>query len=234
MSTPVFIVGATGRMGRALQEELKSEALARSFALLGLASGREDRELDKISGFSPGTVVIDFSSPSVALKVAEKMQTSKAALLECSTGFTAEEMTSLSKILGKNCWALVPNSSLGVYALGEAAKLIASLLPEDYTISMWESHHSKKKDAPSGTAKQLLLQLRDSRKSGDIAVHSVRGGTEAGHHRIDIHGPYERLSLEHQAQDRKLFAIGALRLAERLSKLPARREAYTSAELWKL
>jgi 4-hydroxy-tetrahydrodipicolinate reductase len=231
----IFLVGSTGRMGKALQEVLADPLQGKGFALQGSASGRSSSELKEIADLPAKSIVINFSSPAVSVAIAKVLAKSKAALLECSTGFSDIEEKGLHKLMSGKSWAQVPNTSLGVYLMGELAKVAAEILPQDYVFSLWEAHHMQKKDSPSGTAK--LLSTRISSASSvhkNPEIQSVRGGSEAGHHRIDIHGPFERLALEHQAQDRRLFAVGALKLAKILSAQPARAKPYEAAELWKL
>src|SRR5690606_3368222 len=120
------------------------------------------------------------------------------------------------------------------FALKQAANKLASLLPAEYSIEVIDVHHQKKKDAPSGTAKLLVSEIQNASKkfNRQIPVHSLRGGTEVGEHRVLVLGPDERLELSHHAQDRSLFAHGAIRLAKSLMRLRAKGRAYTVDELF--
>jgi 4-hydroxy-tetrahydrodipicolinate reductase len=111
-------------------------------------------------------------------------------------------------------------------------KRVAQTLGEDYDIEILEMHHNKKIDAPSGTAlmfgraaaagRQLNLDARSARgrdgmtgarKAGDIGFASLRGGTVVGDHSVIFAGPAERVELTHRAEDRMIFARGALHAA---------------------
>lgn len=232
-SIKLFIVGSTGRMGKALIEVLADPPLSQGFQLAGACSGRNIQDLEAIANLPKGSVVVDFSSPSTALEVSLRCARSGSALLECSTGFSESELNGLKKNLAGQAWALTPNTSLGVFVMGEISRLVAELLPSDYNFSIWESHHSAKKDAPSGTAKMIKSQIEMAAGPNRVsALQSVRGGSEVGHHRLNILGPFENLTIEHHAQDRRLFAMGALKLASLLAKSPPRPTPYSPSELW--
>jgi 4-hydroxy-tetrahydrodipicolinate reductase len=112
------------------------------------------------------------------------------------------------------------------------AKRVARALGEDFDIEILEMHHNRKVDAPSGTALLLgraaaegrnialgehSVRARDgetgARKPGDIGFATLRGGTVVGEHSVIFAGPGERLELSHKAEDRMIFARGALRAA---------------------
>jgi 4-hydroxy-tetrahydrodipicolinate reductase len=229
----LFLLGSTGRMGKTLLEVLADPSLGKGFQLAGAASGRDAESLKAIDRLKRGSVVINFSNPKVAIEASSRCAQSGALLLECSTGFNDSDLRVLAKNMQGLAWALTPNTSLGVFAMAEVSKFLAKLLPAEYSFHLSESHHAAKKDAPSGTAKLLVQQMEDSGGQGRVAdVNSVRGGTEVGLHRLEVLGPFESLEVEHRAQDRRLFALGALRLAKILSTCPAKSEPYSPAELW--
>jgi 4-hydroxy-tetrahydrodipicolinate reductase len=124
------------------------------------------------------------------------------------------------------------NMSLGVNVLAAAVRRVARALDEDYDIEIVEMHHNKKIDAPSGTAlllgqaaaqgRQINLDKRSARgrdgitgarKRGDIGFAALRGGTVVGDHSVIFAGAAERLELTHKAEDRMLFARGAIKAA---------------------
>ena len=88
----------------------------------------------------------------------------------------------------------------------------ASLL-KDYEVSISETHHSRKKDAPSGTALRLARIIMEARRGAEPAIVSQRVGDVVGDHTVTLAGPCERLELTHRAQSRDVFARGALRAA---------------------
>ena len=124
------------------------------------------------------------------------------------------------------------NFSMGVNLLAALVKRVAKTLNEDYDIEIFEMHHNKKIDAPSGTALMLgraaaagrgidLTKhsergrdgMTGARHKGDIGFASLRGGTVVGEHKVIFAGPAERIELTHRAEDRLIFARGALHAA---------------------
>jgi 4-hydroxy-tetrahydrodipicolinate reductase len=140
------------------------------------------------------------------------------------------------------------NMSLGVNLLAALTKRVAKTLDDNFDIEIVEMHHNKKVDAPSGTALMLgraaaegrgidLAQhsqrgrdgVTGARCAGDIGFASLRGGTVVGEHSVIFAGPAERIELTHRAEDRMIFARGALHAA-----LWARRQKpglYTMADV---
>ncbi len=214
--------GAAGRMGRSISELiLNDEEFKNSFILVELDTKKKDRP----------NVVVDFSAPKASLEIAKICAAEKIPLLVGTTGFSADEFSKLESILKKTPWILAPNTSLGICALSEALKAAFKILPKDCDVTMIEIHHSQKKDAPSGTAKALEKVIASVSHRKEIPILSIRGGTEVGEHRIVILGGYERLEFVHRAQNRSLFAQGALRLAQRLVKLKVKSRPYTVEEV---
>ena len=84
---------------------------------------------------------------------------------------------------------------------------------KDYEISISETHHRRKKDAPSGTALRLARIIMEARRGAEPAIVSQRIGDVVGDHTVTLAGPCERLELTHRAQSRDVFAQGALRAA---------------------
>jgi 4-hydroxy-tetrahydrodipicolinate reductase len=122
--------------------------------------------------------------------------------------------------------------SLGVNLLAALVKRVAQSLDDGFDIEVLEMHHKAKIDAPSGTAFMLGQAAADgrkvsldthsargrdgitgARKAGDIGFASLRGGTVAGEHTVIFAGPHERIELVHKAEDRMIFAHGALKAA---------------------
>lgn len=215
--TKVALEGATGKMGKALQELLHNDPAVREDFMLV--------EKDKAH------VLIDFSAPEASLAAAKFCAQKNIPHLVCTTGFNPTELKKLEKTHRSSAWALVPNTSLGIFTLGEVLKQAVKLLPKSYAVSVVEIHHAAKKDAPSGTGQYLERILADFGDRVDVPVLSLRGGTEPGEHRVIFLGPAERLEFLHRAESRSLFAHGALRLAKNLQKKKARAKAYSLGEL---
>jgi 4-hydroxy-tetrahydrodipicolinate reductase len=220
----VGILGATGKMGKKLHYLILDQPEYRDlFQLVYAASGPNDPRFEMLAG-SGAEVLIDFSSPKSSLKAAAICGQHKIPFLMCTTGFDLKQLEILKHNLKNVAWANIPNSSLGVFAFKNIVGQLASALPDSFHFEIVEVHHEHKKDAPSGTAKILAQEIQNSRKQAIVPTHSLRGGTEVGEHRVIALGQDESIELVHRASDRKVFAHGALRLAQALLKCRSKGE----------
>jgi 4-hydroxy-tetrahydrodipicolinate reductase len=149
-----------------------------------------------------------------------------------TTGLSASDDAVIKSVTTRAVVVQSGNMSLGVNLLAALVKRVAQSLDDGFDIEILEMHHKAKIDAPSGTA--LLLGAaaaegrnialdqhstrgRDghtgARRTGDIGFASLRGGTVTGDHSVVFAGPYERIELSHRAEDRMIFAHGALKAA---------------------
>src|SRR5205807_1014906 len=149
-----------------------------------------------------------------------------------TTGLSKEDEALIATAAKRAVVIKAGNMSLGVNLLAALVKRVAKTLDEDFDIEILEMHHNKKIDAPSGTALMLgraaaagrgidLTQhsvrgrdgMTGARCAGDIGFASLRGGTLVGEHSVIFAGPAERVELTHRAEDRMIFARGALHAA---------------------
>ncbi len=174
-------------------------------------------------------VLIDFSYPGNLEKVLAYGKETGCALVIGTTGLTEEQIASIKEASKDIPIVFSTNYSLGVAALKKAVSLLAGLLMEnDFDAEIVETHHHKKADAPSGTAKTLLSLLDPDNayehvygRSGqvgarkkEIGIHAVRGGTVAGEHSVYFFGEDETIELRHSAASRQIFVNGAIRAAK--------------------
>ena len=176
--------------------------------------------------------VIEFSTPAATLVLAELCASAGIVHVIGTTGHSAEQEAAIVMAAGRVPIVKSGNMSLGVNLLAALVKRVAQTLGEDYDIEILEMHHNKKVDAPSGTALMLgnaaaagrgidlaqhSLRGRDgltgTRTPGAIGFASLRGGTVVGDHTAIFAGPAERIELTHRAEDRMIFARGALHAA---------------------
>ena len=123
-------------------------------------------------------------------------------------------------------WA--PNFSVGVTLFVELARRAAEIMSRsDFSAAMVETHHSAKKDAPSGTALAIAKAMEGS-LGKPLPVTSVRTGSVTGTHEINFDGPFEQITMRHEARDRRVFADGALRAAQWLK---GRKGVYTMRDV---
>ena len=161
-------------------------------------------------------VVIDFTTPEAVLINLRALLPLGAKVVVGTTGWYAHlpEMTELAERHGASLLHGT-NFSLGVQAFFRAARELARALP-DYELSIEETHHVTKKDAPSGTALKLQRVVEDA-SSQEAPITSHREGDAAGLHVLRFKNEDETLMLQHESRSRRAFAEGAVRAAEWLA-----------------
>jgi len=185
-----------------------------------------------------GDVLVDFSTPAALQQSLDRAVSSAAPILIGTTGLddlASERMATAAKEVAV---LRAANTSLGVALLADLVERAAKVLGPDWDIEIAETHHRMKADAPSGTALSLgeaaargrgvglnAERGRDGvgleRERGAIGFAALRGGTVAGDHDVMFLGPDERLILSHRAENRMIFARGALAAARFLVGKPA-------------
>ena len=176
--------------------------------------------------------ILDFTVPGATIaNVAIAAQRGLVHIIG-TTGLSASDDAVIKSVTSRAVVVKSGNMSLGVNLLAALVKRVAQSLDASFDIEILEMHHRAKIDAPSGTALMLgeaaaagrgielashSARGRDgvtgARRSGDIGFASLRGGSAAGDHSVIFAGPSERLILSHHAEDRVLFAHGALKAA---------------------
>lgn len=238
----IAVAGALGRMGLAVAEAVEA---APDLVLAGRFDRPDtvdSRLTDRASALQGADVVVDFSTPAASVALAgEAAARGGPALVIGSTGFSAGEIDAFSEAALRAPIVRAGNFSLGVNMLMGLVELAsAALSPADFDIEVFEAHHRRKVDAPSGTALMLgeaaargrgvgleavSIRTRDgvtgARPEGAIGFSVVRGGGVIGEHAVIFAGEDEILTLGHSARDRGLFARGALAAARWVAGRPA-------------
>ena len=230
----IGIIGSAGRMGQALAEAVAAAGEALSG---GIDQGGDPLELARASD-----VLVDFSSPHALEANLDAAMAAGVPILIGTTGL-AERHHWLCDHAAETVPVLqTGNTSLGVNMLAHLVREAAQRLGEEWDIEIVETHHRMKVDAPSGTA--LLLGaaaaegrgialaensergrdgITGAREGGAIGFASLRGGSVAGDHTVHFLAENERIALSHLAENRLIFARGALRGAQWLiGKEPGR------------
>ena len=226
----IIVSGVLGRMGR----EVVNAVNLSNFEVFCGVDSQETQEvfpfpivnkLQDIKG--KADVLIDFSSPSALEDViAYAKQTGTPAVL-CATGYSDDQIKTIEESSKSVALLHSANMSIGVNALCALVKQAKALLGEDFDIEIVEKHHRMKMDSPSGTALMLLNSVKEpenevlygrygkqsKRNSKEITVHAVRGGSVTGDHEVGFYGSGEQILLTHRAENRSLFAKGAVRAA---------------------
>ncbi|MXO69915.1 4-hydroxy-tetrahydrodipicolinate reductase [Altererythrobacter marinus] len=221
----IGIIGSEGRMG---------QALARAIADAGHeGAGGIDRGGDPAALADRSDVLVDFSAP-VALEA--NLHAAIGAgipIVIGTTGLEDRHHRAIDNAARQVAVLQTGNTSLGVTLLARLVREAAASLGPEWDIEIVEMHHRMKVDAPSGTALLLgeaaaagrgidLADHRESgrdghtgaRQQGAIGFAALRGGTVAGEHSVIVAGEEERLTLSHSAENRMIFARGAVKAAQ--------------------
>jgi 4-hydroxy-tetrahydrodipicolinate reductase len=161
-------------------------------------------------------VVIDFATGDALRTSLEALCAIAPTLVIGSTGWAAFESEARAIVARHGAGAVVAsNFSVGAYLMEAAVRAMAASVEglDDYETFLHESHHSRKIDAPSGTALQLVEALRRAGLTRHVDVSSTRAGHIPGIHTVGVDGPAETVTVTHTVRDRSTFAHGALRAA---------------------
>lgn len=244
----ILISGALGHMGRAVAAQASAdgiEIVAGVDALQGDCSFPCHTSFDALHDCS-GAVIVDFSRPEALTSLLAYAVKNHLPVVLATTGYTPEQEQEVDQAARQIPVFRSANMSVGVALLRHLCQEAAKVLGETFDVEIVEAHHNRKVDAPSGTALLLFDAIKSAydepryaqlgrggrnckRQHNEIGIHALRGGTVTGEHEVCFFGPAERIRLSHSAEDRSVFASGALKAAAYLQgKAPGR---YTMEDL---
>ncbi len=233
------IAGALGRMGQTVARVAGERAGVEVAARFDRVAG--DGLVTRDDALALSDVVIDFTSGAASADLARAAAARGGpALVVGSTGFTAEQESAVAHAADRVAIVKAGNFSLGVNLLiGLAAQAARALPAGAFDIEVFEAHHRRKVDAPSGTALMLgeaaargrgvrldeaAVRVRDGitgpRSEGSIGFSVMRGGGVIGEHSVIFAAEDEIITLSHSARDRSLFARGAVEAARWVAGKP--------------
>ena len=232
--TAIGIIGSAGRMG---------QALAAAVPDLGATlAGGIDAGGDPATLAHDAAVLIDFSTPAAHARTLAAARAARTPILVGTTGLSTTHHALIDAAASDIAVLQTGNVSLGVTLLAKLVRDAAARLGPEWDIEIAEMHHRHKVDAPSGTA--LLLGeaaaagrgitlaeakvadragLTGARSEGTIGFASMRGGSVAGDHLVIFAAEGERIEIGHRAENRAIFARGAITAALWLVGKPAGR-----------
>jgi 4-hydroxy-tetrahydrodipicolinate reductase len=214
MSQRTIAVIGDGKMGQAIREL----AQAKGWKVAALIGERESAGGGGITRTTLGNaeVALEFTEPKAAVANITAALRAGVPVVAGTTGWY-DQLPTVTKVANEAGTALLwsPNFSLGVNVLIELARYAGTLMQplKEFDAHIVETHHSKKKDAPSGTA-AAVARAGSEGLERPIPITSVRTGSVPGTHELIFDGLYEQLSLSHVARDRRVFAEGALAAAD--------------------
>ncbi|AXG07096.1 4-hydroxy-tetrahydrodipicolinate reductase [Haloplanus rubicundus] len=253
----VAVTGAGGHMGRevieaATHRDGMAVTLAVNRTAVDPVAGHEvadEADLPRLLDDRDPDVLVDFTLPDPSTRYVEACADAGVAAVVGTTGFSDDQLARIADAAESVPVLRASNFARGVMALRRAVREAVAALP-DYDIELTETHHNRKRDAPSGTALSILddvdevrAERRTSgsrtesgeeaadrvhgregeqpREDGEVGVHARRAGDVTGEHELLLAGNHEVLTLTHRAESRGVFAAGALDAADWLVGRPA-------------
>ncbi len=217
MNTIKIIIHGTGTMSSILKNVIEAE---------------EDLE---VSGFADdltnekGDIIIDFSHFSRIPNMLNFAVNNNIPIVICTTGYDDKILSQIKEASSKIPILLSSNTSIGINLMNDLVSKMAENL-NGFDIEIIETHHNKKVDSPSGTAKTLFNAINQTlenkmnlingregnhkRDKNEIGMHSIRGGSVVGEHRVIFYGDDEAIEIKHSAMSKKIFVYGAIKSAK--------------------
>lgn len=217
MNTIKIIIHGTGTMSSILKNVIEAE---------------EDLE---VSGFADdltnekGDIIIDFSHFSRIPNMLKFAVNNNIPIVICTTGYDDKILSQIKEASSKIPILLSSNTSIGINLMNDLVSKMAENL-NGFDIEIIETHHNKKVDSPSGTAKTLFNMINETlenkmnlingregnhkRDKNEIGIHSIRGGSVVGEHRVIFYGDDEAIEIKHSAMSKKIFVYGAIKAAK--------------------
>ncbi|MDF2383139.1 4-hydroxy-tetrahydrodipicolinate reductase [Nostoc ellipsosporum NOK] len=232
--TSIGIYGSLGRMGQAIA--------AAAPGMSAQVAGGADVQDDPLAIAAAADVLIDFSAPQALEAHLAAARAARKPILVGTTGLSPQHHALIDAAAREIAVLQTGNTSLGIGLLQRLVREAAARLGPDWDIEIVEMHHRHKADAPSGTALMLgnaaaagmgttlaEAEVTDRagtvgpRSPGTIGLASLRGGSVVGDHSVVFAANGERIELIHRADDRAIFARGAVKAALWLAGKPAGR-----------
>ena len=200
-----------------------------------LKSVAETEEYLEVSGFADdltnekGDIIIDFSHFSRIPNMLNFAVNNNIPIVICTTGYDDKILSQIKEASSKIPILLSSNTSIGINLMNDLVSKMAENL-NGFDIEIIETHHNKKVDSPSGTAKTLFNAINQTLKNkmnlingregnhkrdkNEIGIHSIRGGSVVGEHRVIFYGDDEAIEIKHSAMSKKIFVYGAIKAAK--------------------
>ena len=217
MNTIKIIIHGTGTMSSILKNVIEAE---KDLEVSGFA---DDLTNEK------GDIIIDFSHFSRIPNMLNFAVNNNIPIVICTTGYDYKILSQIKEASSKIPILLSSNTSIGINLMNDLVSKMAENL-NGFDIEIIETHHNKKVDSPSGTAKTLFNAINQTlenkmnlingregnhkRDKNEIGIHSIRGGSVVGEHRVIFYGDDEAIEIKHSAMSKKIFVYGAIKAAK--------------------
>jgi 4-hydroxy-tetrahydrodipicolinate reductase len=202
----ICVSGSKGKMGSSIIRLAKDDNDIE-------VSGQFDQGEDADVAIASCDCLIDFTSAEATIANIAICEKYKKPIVVGTTGLSDEEIERVKAASKSVPVVFSPNMSIGVNVLFKIVEDAAKLLGSEYSINILEAHHANKKDAPSGTAKELARIIQTKKPDAQIPIDSVREDEIVGEHTITFDSPVDVIEITHSAKTRDIFAEGALEAA---------------------
>ncbi len=228
----IAVTGASGQMGSNIIKSAQNEGIDIAFAVdrekcesRGVKVENDEKFLSLLRE-KEVDVIVDFTAPEATMNYVIAAKETNTPIVIGTTGFSSEQEDLI--IEASNQVPIIKDSNFapGVNVMKKLVRKAAENL-KDYDIEVTETHHNRKNDAPSGTAKTLVNEIKKSREleevhgrrgkasrsEKEIGVHARRAGDVKGTHEVLLAGNQEVLKVSHRSESRQVFASGSLEAA---------------------
>ena len=206
----ICVSGSEGKMGSRII------ALAKEDGDLQV-TGQFDIDGKAEASIENSDCLIDFTSPKATMENLALCEKLKKPMVIGTTGLSEEEKAKIKEASIGIPVVLSANMSTGVNLLFKLIEDASKVLGEDYEVNIVEAHHAEKKDAPSGTAKEMARIVKSVKGGAEVPIDSVREGEIIGEHTITFESDVDLLEITHSAKTRDIFVKGALKAAKFIS-----------------
>ena len=203
----ICVSGSEGKMGSRIID------LAKEGSELQV-TGEFDIDGNAEASIEPCDCLIEFTTPKATMEHLALCEKLKKAIVIGTTGLSEKELDKIKEASKNIPIVFSPNMSVGVNLLFKLVEEAAKVLGQEYEVNVLEAHHAEKKDAPSGTAKELARIIKNVKGDVEVPIDSVREGEIVGEHTITFESDVDLLEITHSAKTRDIFAKGALKAAK--------------------
>ena len=204
----ICVSGSSGKMGSRIMELAKENADFRVCGSFDIVEENPEQFIESAD------CLIEFTTPQATIEHLALCEKHKKAMVIGTTGLSDAEKEKIDAASAKMPIVFSPNMSIGVNLLFKMASDAAKVLGPEYSVEIVEAHHVHKKDAPSGTAKEIARIIKDAKGAIEIPIESVREGETVGEHTVKFESNVDLIEITHSAKTRDIFVKGALQAAK--------------------
>jgi 4-hydroxy-tetrahydrodipicolinate reductase len=204
----IAVSGSKGKMGSRIIDLAKGDPEFQ-------CTGEFDVDGNAADAIKGCDCLLEFTSPEATMEHLAMCEKEKKGIVIGTTGLSEEQRNKIKEASANIPVVFSPNMSVGVNLLFNLVETVSKVLGSEYEISILEAHHAEKKDAPSGTAKELEKIVKGIKgEETDVVISSVREGEIVGEHTITFESDVDLIEITHSAKTRDILAKGALQAAK--------------------